>query len=203
MNAVSRTDAPLAELSAERPAAWRKLLKPLRSPSLMLWSLNARRHLYRCDTLPLTVRLRGRARIENHGRIDVGDRVLIDGRTVLVEMVAHHGARIALGEATYVNYGVSISAHQEVEVGAHCLIGNYTLIMDNDYHDMRDHLSLGPSAPIRIEDRVWLGARVTVLKGVRIGSGSVIGAGAVVTRDIPAGVFAAGVPARIVRELAP
>jgi maltose O-acetyltransferase len=176
-------------------------MKPLRDPNLVLWSLNARRHLFRCNRLPITVRLRGKARVENYGRIEIGDRVLIDGRMVPVELVAHRTGRIEIGDRTYINYGVSISAHESVSIGRDCLIGNYTLILDNDYHDMADHLKLGESAPIVIEDNVWLGARVTVLKGVRIGAGSVVGAGAVVTRDVPPRTFVAGIPAKVVRKL--
>ena len=190
------------EQSPATPSRAARLRKILLNPKGIWWSLNARRHLLRCNALPITVRLRGKARVENSGgHIAIGDRVLIDGRTVLVELVAHKGGQLSIGDSTFINYGTSISAHEEVRIGRGCLIGNYTLIMDNDYHDMRDHLMPGASAPIVIEDRVWLGARVTVLKGVRIGENSVIGAGSVVTRDIPAGVFAAGSPARVVREL--
>ena len=57
------------------------------------------------------------------------------------------------------------------------------------------------SAPITLEDDVWLGANVTVCGGVTIGKGSVIGAGSVVTRDIPAGVIAAGCPCRVLRPI--
>lgn len=200
MTAATQTEATVSErmTPARRPG----ILRAIRDPKGLWWALNAQRHLFHCDEVPVTVRLRGRARVENNGgRIIVGDRVLIDGRTVLVELVAHRGGLLSIGDSTFVNYGVSISAHERVEIGRGCLIGNYTLIMDNDYHDMRDHLLPGASAPIVLEDRVWLGARVTVLKGVRIGENSVVGAGSVVTKDIPPGVFAAGSPARVIREL--
>ena len=55
--------------------------------------------------------------------------------------------------------------------------------------------------PVWIGNGVWIGGNVTILPGVRIGDGAVIGAGAVVTKDIPAGCVAAGVPARVIREL--
>jgi maltose O-acetyltransferase len=201
MTAAIETTAVTAPVAPARTFDRRRILKALRSPKLIFWSLNARRHLFHCDKLPLTVRLRGRARVENNGRIEIGDRVLIDGRTVLVELVAHKGGMLSVGPSTYVNYGVSISAHDRVSIGRNCQIGNYTLIMDNDYHDMNDHLLPGESKPIEIGDNVWLGARVTVLKGVRIGEGSVVGAGAVVTKDVPPRSFAAGVPAKVVRSL--
>jgi maltose O-acetyltransferase len=178
-----------------------RLWRAVRSPGAIVLALNARRWLRRCNRLPLTVRLRGRARVENRGTITLGERVRIDGRTVLVELVAHEGARLSIGTSTFINYGVSISAHDGVTIGDNCQVGNYTLIMDNDYHDAVDRTRIGESRPIVIEDDVWIGARVTILKGVRIGAGSMIGAGAVVTRDVPPRSFAAGVPARVVRAL--
>lgn len=60
---------------------------------------------------------------------------------------------------------------------------------------------IGTSAPITIEDNVWIGANVTVCGGVTIGTGSVIGAGSTVIRDIPAGVIAAGTPCRVIRPI--
>lgn len=60
---------------------------------------------------------------------------------------------------------------------------------------------VGTSAPITIKDKVWIGANATICAGVTIGEGSVIGAGSVVTRDIPAGVVAAGVPCKVIRPL--
>ena len=60
---------------------------------------------------------------------------------------------------------------------------------------------IGTSAPITLEDNVWIGANATVCGGVTIGAGSVIGAGSTVTRDIPAGVVAAGVPCRVIRPI--
>jgi acetyltransferase-like isoleucine patch superfamily enzyme len=168
----------------------RKLLQALRAQ----WQLRG------CDTVPLTVTLDGRVRVRNRGRIELGDRVRFDAHIVPTQLSAE-GGRLSIGERTYLNYGVSIGVRQEVAIGANCLIGQYVIIMDSDYHDLVTRAAPGPVAPVVIEDDVWLGARVVVLKGVRIGRGSAIGAGSVVTRDIPPGCLAAGVPARVVRKL--
>jgi maltose O-acetyltransferase len=150
----------------------------------------------------MTVRLRGRVRVENYGgRIELGQRVRLEGRTLPIEMVAWRGAMLQIGDGTYVNYGASLSAHQHVQIGENCMIGNYAVIMDSDYHDLLDRTKPGESAPVEIEDGVWIGIRATILKGVRIGRRSVIGAGAVVTSDIPPDSLAIGVPARVVRHL--
>jgi len=65
----------------------------------------------------------------------------------------------------------------------------------------RELAELNPSAPIIIEDDVWIGARCQVLKGVTIGARSIIAAGSVVTKDIPCDVIAGGVPCKVIREI--
>ena len=171
----------------------------LARPTLALQLLNAQLRLRKARP-PISVRLLGRAYAGGGGRITFGDRVRIIGNTVRAEFVARPGGRIEVGDRTFINYGVSISAHELVSIGRECSIGQYTIINDNDYHDIEDHYRLPPSRPVVLEDRVWLGARVIVLKGVRIGHDSVIGAGSVVTRDIPPRCIAAGMPARVVRQ---
>lgn len=173
-------------------AGWlRKLLQALRAQ----WQLRA------CDAVPLTVTLNGRVLVENLGRIEIGERVRFDAHIVPTQLSTDAGGVLSIGARTYLNYGVSIGVQQEVAIGAGCLIGQYAIIMDSDYHDLLTRAAPGPVAPVVIEDKVWLGARVVVLKGVRIGRGSVVGAGSVVTRDIPPGCLAAGAPARVVRRL--
>jgi maltose O-acetyltransferase len=135
------------------------------------------------------------------GRIEIGEKVRLEGRTVPIEMVAYRDAELRVGDGTFINYGASISAHRRVAIGQRCLVGNYVVIMDSDYHDLLDHARPGEPRSIVIEDDVWIGVRAVILKGVRIGRGSAIGAGAVVTSDIPAGSVAFGVPARVVKRL--
>lgn len=99
--------------------------------------------------------------------------------------------------------GISASqivATQRIEIGEDTLIGAGCLICDSDMHEV-PLLSDRPikAKPIRIGDRVFIGARCVILKGVTIGSGSVVGAGSVVSRDVPAGALVAGNPAQVVR----
>jgi maltose O-acetyltransferase len=74
-------------------------------------------------------------------------------------------------------------------------------VMDNNQHDVFRHSELPPSKPVVIEDNVWIGSKVVILPGVRIGSRAVIGAGSIVTKNIPPRCVAAGNPARVLRHL--
>lgn len=171
------------------------------------WPLRAARGVIRakldlrsCQHVGARPRLYGRCHVNNEGTITIGDRLRMHGGTVRCELTAHQGGRLEIGHRVFVNYGSSISAHTSVTIGDGCLIGQYSIIMDCDYHSMDGADGHGEPRPIVIEDGVWLGARTIVLKGVTIGRGSVIAAGSVVTRDIPRGVVAGGAPARMLRH---
>jgi acetyltransferase-like isoleucine patch superfamily enzyme len=188
----------LPSTPAERRTFGYALRKVLADPRV-LWSvLNAQIRLRRGAHVPLSVRLSGRASAGGGGRITFGQRVRIRGTTVPVEFVAWPGGQITVGDNTSINYGVSISAHELVSIGRNCLIGQYAIINDNDYHDIEDRNRLPPSAPVVLEDGVWLAARVIVLKGVRIGRDSAVSAGSVVMRDVPPRSIVAGNPARVI-----
>ena len=93
-----------------------------------------------------------------------------------------------------------------IELGKNVLTGKYVLITDNAHGDADPALlEMAPNkrplvskGPVVIEDNVWIGEKASILPGVHIGRGAIIGAGAVVTKDVPAGCMALGVPARIV-----
>jgi maltose O-acetyltransferase len=111
--------------------------------------------------------------------------------------------RLEIGEGAFINYGCSIAAQKQIYIGSNCSIGPHVILMDNDFHHLEPELRLQrpESAPIILEENVWLAARVIVLSGVRIGAHSVIGAGSVVTKDIPPRVLAAGIPAKVIKQL--
>lgn len=157
-------------------------------------------YLRRCTHVGAWPRVYGRPRITNLGRIEIGNRFMMFNQTVRSEMVAYPNGRIEIGDGVFLNYGTSISAHELVHIGNQCQVGSYVCMMDNDYHQVEDRSRPGESDPIVVGDNVWLGIRVIVLKGVHIGKNSVVGAGSVVTKDIPPNVLAAGVPARVIRR---
>ena len=91
--------------------------------------------------------------------------------------------------------------NQKIIIGDGCWIAWDVNIIDTDFHSISINGDTGETVKtVRIGNRVWIGARALILKGVTIGDGAVIAAGSVVTGDIPAGCLAAGVPARVIRE---
>ncbi len=115
-------------------------------------------------------------------------------------LTVYPGARIRIGARSLVN-GAMIVEKSSVTIGEDARIAFGVRILDSDLHDL-DAETPERSSPIRIGARVWIGANVIVLPGVTIGDDVVVGAGSVVTGDIPARVLAIGSPARPVRSVA-
>lgn len=111
---------------------------------------------------------------------------------------AARGAQLIIGNNCGFS-GTRIWSAMKITIGNNVRCGANTLIMDTDAHT--DDSRAGQNEPVVIDDGVWLGMNVTVLKGVHIGKGSVIGAGSIVTKDIPVGVLAAGIPCKVIKEL--
>ncbi len=135
--------------------------------------------------------------------VRLGPRTTVElGRDVLLAHdVGLHlrdaGAVISIGDGSFVNHRSDIVAHERVTIGRKCLLAWDVQVLDSDSHrvDGAPH-----TAPVRIGDRVWVGCRATVLKGVTVGDGAVVAAGSVVTNDVPPRALVAGNPARVVRE---
>lgn len=165
--------------------------------------LQARWHLRRATSVGPRVRLWGRAVASNYGTMIIGDRARLVGTIVPLELYAGADAVLEIGAGSFVNYGCSIAANREIRIGPRCNIGTYVIIMDNDFHRIEPErrAEMPDSAPVILEENVWLGARVTVLRGVTIGAGSVVAAGSVVVKDIPPRSLAAGAPARVIRSI--
>ena len=114
------------------------------------------------------------------------------------------GGDISIGKRVGIN-GSTIYCTDTILIGDGTMIAPGCIICDTDGHHIdnpEERWNLkGPSAPIVIGRNVWIGTRSIVLKGVTVGDGTVIGAGSVVTKDLPSGVLAAGVPAKVIRKL--
>lgn len=114
------------------------------------------------------------------------------------------GAVLTIGD-DFGMTGGSIICEERVTLGNRIFMGANAIISDTDFHPLdpavRNTRPLaGATAPVVIEDDVFIGMQALILKGVTLGAGSVIGAGSVVTRDVPPGVIAAGNPARALRK---
>lgn len=114
------------------------------------------------------------------------------------DVIVFSGGRLTLGSG-FINSNAKIRCHSSITIGHGVAISHDFTVMDSDAHV---GLWNGgqKTAPVHIGNHVWIGTRVTVLKGVSIGDGAIIGAGSVVTHDIPPRCLAAGVPARVLRE---
>lgn len=114
-----------------------------------------------------------------------------------------NGKNIFIGSNFTANFNLTILDINKVIIGDNVMIGPNTTITTVGHplspKKRREHL--GQASEIRIGNDVWLGANVTILPGVTIGDNVVVGAGAVVTKDIPDNSLALGVPARVVKEL--
>ena len=114
------------------------------------------------------------------------------------------GSQLVVGERLAITGG-TICADKRIQIGDRVSVGANCIIVDTDFHpipldERRANPNVGTAAPVVIEDDVLIGMNSLILKGVRLGKGCVIGAGSVVTRDVPPGAVVAGNPARLVRD---
>lgn len=173
----------------------------------------------RCARIDSTVTLHPTAQIENILRkpeaIVIGAHTHIRGQL----LTFWNSGQITIGEWCYVGEGTRIWSQSSISIGNYVLIAHLVDIHDTNSHpiDWRERrldteaiLSGGyrtptqtVSAPVTIEDDVWIGFKATVMKGVRIGRGAIVSAGAVVTKDVEPWSVVAGNPARTIAELSP
>ena len=126
-----------------------------------------------------------------------------EGVTVLSPVYFDYGPLTKLGAGTFVNHGCYFMDGGTITIGKNCFIGPftgfYTAAHPTDY--ARRNQGLEWALPIRVGDNCWFGANCSVMPGVTIGSGCVIAAGSVVTKDIPDNSIAAGVPAVVRKKI--
>lgn len=130
-----------------------------------------------------------------------GSRLQLDGAFIIYHGATvglQSGARLRLGSG-YVSPGAWISCSTSISIGEDVAIADQVIIRDWDGHRLVGNRP--DTLPIAIGNHVWVGMRAIILKGVTIGDGAVIAAGAVVTKDVPPQTLAAGNPARPIREV--
>lgn len=161
-------------------------------------------------TLEHNVHLNVPVRIDGQGEVSIGEHVFLGyppaprlGSGEILLQARGKEARIAIGARSQFSNNVSIVARVCIELGSDCLVGDCVMIVDADFHEVNPERrrEAGGLAPVYIGNNVWIGSRVIILKGVRIGDHSVIAAGSVVTSDIPARSLAGGVPARVLKSI--
>ena len=158
--------------------------------------------------------IRGRIFIRNHGKIAIGDDFTCNckmasnpvGGPYQTAFAVKAGAELTIGNHVGIS-GTAIMCNQKITIGDNVQIGSGCCIYDTDFHStdymMRRSMStdISKESPVEIANDVFIGARSMILKGVHIGKGAVIGAGSVVTKDIPEFEIWAGNPAILVRRL--
>ena len=197
---------PLGALLLHGRDAWRTVWNVFKSRFIYEQMLR-----YRC-TVKGRVRLDGdMPLVYGDGTVVIEDGVTIGNRnTWIVGLKVYPDAKLEIGEGSVLGYLNLISVAQHVRIGRHCLFAGEIKIIDNNSHSLdaerrRTNEPLLPAevAPIVIEDDVWIGTNCIILKGVTIGRGAVIAAGAVVTKSVPPFTVAAGNPARVIKRIEP
>ncbi|RCW48866.1 acyltransferase [Paenibacillus prosopidis] len=139
------------------------------------------------------------------GRVIVSkakDSKLIIGKNVILHKdtgfyLESKKAKIEIGDYTFINRRSEIRCKEQVKIGNNCAISWDVSIIDTDYHQLSGTES---TKPVFIGDKVWIGCKSTILKGITIGNGAVVAAGSVVTKDVEPYTLVAGVPAKEVKR---
>ncbi|MCU1406317.1 MAG: transferase hexapeptide repeat containing protein [Glaciihabitans sp.] len=149
--------------------------------------------------------IRGSLTIRGPGQIVIGNGVMFDdasGRPNRL-LTFHPDARIEIGDSCYLN-GVEIACKVNVSIGARSMLAD-CLIMDTDFHSIsvnrHEAVANVKTGSVSIGKNVWIASKTILLRGVNVGDNSVIAAGSVVAKNVPANVLVAGNPARVVRTL--
>ena len=140
-------------------------------------------------------------RFVNKGKIIIGERcVFREFRKGSRFSTLTAGAFLEIGSDCFFNDGVNICATKKIVIKDHCKLADNVMIYDTNFHHIQEGDEI-VCAEVVISRNVWIGAGAIILPGVKIGEHSVIGAGSVVTHDIPAKVVAAGNPAKVIRSI--
>lgn len=133
--------------------------------------------------------------LQGVARISIGDGTIVrDGGWLATEGPA---AALSVGDQCYIGHRVHLHSIDPVTIGHRCVLADNVMITSTD-HTRGDRHGVTGTGPVVIGDDVFIGQNCVVLGGVRIGDGATVGAGAIVTKDVPAGTVVGGVPARVI-----
>jgi acetyltransferase-like isoleucine patch superfamily enzyme len=138
--------------------------------------------------------------LSNCGAMHIGPGLRVDCFFSSARLHTEPGALLRLGARVYLNSGAHLFARQRIEIGDDTRIAEDVYLSDTDFHEVAPGVP-PRTAPIVIGRNVWIGRRAIILPGVTVGDHVVVGAGSVVTRDLPARAVAAGVPAKVLRTI--
>ena len=139
----------------------------------------------------------GKTVVKNNGILQIGQSTIFQSDFQLTRLAIGKNARLTIGDDCFMN-SVIIATNISIEIGNNCHFAPFVHLMDSDFHDLNDRSLSGKNGPILIGNNVQLGARVIVLRGVTIGNNAVVLPSSVVTKNIPEGATAAGVPAVLI-----
>jgi acetyltransferase-like isoleucine patch superfamily enzyme len=141
----------------------------------------------------------GTINIHPGGRLEMGSSNWFEKGFTLAVV----GGTLSVGNNVYFNRNVKVVCYESVEIGDDCLLGDAVHIYDQDHNFADFHAPIRTQGymtkPVKIGNNVWIGAKVTILKGVTIGNGAIVGANSLVAKDVPPNAIVVGNPAAIVR----
>ena len=132
-------------------------------------------------------------RMDDNSEMNIGSFSFMYGADIII----FKNGILNLGNESFINSDCKIRCHRRITIGDKCAISHDVTIMDGDGHEINGDNS---DLDVVIGNHVWIGTRVVILKGVKIGDGAVIAAGSVVNKDVPAGSLVGGIPAKIIKE---
>ena len=164
-------------------------------------SARSRLKLRRCAKVGARPEALGRVWVHGGGRVQIGDRVLLDARIAPIELHAEPGAEIRIGDDVRIEGGSSVEALQSIVIGNGCRLGSFSKVIDNHFHSPNGDRHRQPaSVRVELEDGVEIGSRAILLPGAHVGRGSKVGPGTVISRRIPSRVMVSGNPPSLVSQ---
>ena len=191
-----------------------KVEKAIRNPFLALkfalsifkgfWYKTKYKFLRKNITIGENFRVVKGLRIRGPGKVIIGDNVAVDGTSRTVTPYTYsREAVIRIGSNAFLN-GTTFGCKSLISIGDDCIIGDSSITYTDFHHvdpEKRHSPEPAKAKPIIVEKNVWIAGATIILKGVTVGENSVVGAGAVVTRDIPKNCLAIGNPAQVIKSI--